>query len=47
MKKSSIQKLLKVHREVYKEELKMLVEEVLLAECGEDELKSNTSVKYE
>ena len=47
MKKSSIQKLLKVHREVYKEELKMLVEEVLLAECGEDELKSNTSVNYD
>ena len=48
MKKESIKKLLQVHRETYKTELQMLVEEVLIAECGEEELTeaTNTSVSY-
>ena len=53
MKRSSIQKLLEIHRDLdnWKRdntELKMLVEEVLIAECGEDELSeaTNTSVSY-
>lgn len=51
MKRSSIQKLLRVHREVKdfkvdRNELQLLIEEVLIAECSEAELKSNTSVSY-
>ena len=53
MKKESIKKLLEVERELDnynrdKTELKMLIEEVLIAECGEDELSeaTNTSVSY-
>ena len=50
MKKSSIKKLLKLHREIKnydyeRTSAQMIIEEVLLAECGEDEL-SNTSVSY-
>ena len=51
MKKTSVKKLLEVHRDIdnynrEKTELKMLIEEVLIAECGEDELSeaTNTSV---
>ena len=53
MKKESIKKLLEVERDLDnynrdKTELKMLIEEVLIAECGEDELSeaTNTSVSY-
>ena len=48
MKKKSIENLLKVHAEIYGEDKKALIEEVLIAECGEDELSeaTNTSVSY-
>lgn len=55
MKRSSIQKLLELHRTIgqYEEDFKAkiakqqaLIEEVLLAECSKEELESNTSVNY-
>ena len=53
MKKESIRKILEVHRDLenYKrerKEMQIVLEEVLIAECGEDELSeaTNTSVSY-
>ena len=48
MKKTSIEKLLQLHRDIYGEDKKALIEEVLISECGEDELSeaTNTSVTY-
>lgn len=52
MRKDSIKKLLEVHRNLddwkNRDQYKMLIEEVLIAECGEDELSeaTNTSVSY-
>lgn len=38
MKKDSLKKLLQVHAEIYDNEKKKLVEEVIIEECGEDNL---------
>ena len=48
MKKENIKKLLEAHASIYSEEKKALIEEVLISECGEDELSeaTNTSVSY-
>ena len=52
MKKGNIKKLLEVHRNLddwkNRDQYKMLIEEVLISECGEDELSeaTNTSVSY-
>lgn len=53
MKKENIKKILEVHRDLDnwkrdKAELKMVLEEVLISECEEDELSeaTNTSVSY-
>lgn len=53
MKKENIKKILEVHRDLDnwkrdKAELQMVLEEVLISECGEDELSeaTNTSVSY-
>ena len=53
MKKSSIKKLVQLHRQIKdydydRTSAQMAIEEVLIAECGEDELEeaTNTSVTY-
>lgn len=53
MKKENIKKILEVHRDLEnynreRKELQIVLEEVLISECGEDELEeaTNTSVSY-
>lgn len=38
MKKSSLEKLLKVHSELYDTEKKELIKDVIIAECGENDM---------